>query len=292
MSAYLTTKELAQLLRIKERKVYELAANGEVPCSRAMGKLLFPRDEVEAWIASSKSGPSRHAARAPTRPNVVLGSHDPLLDWALRESRCGLASYFDGSLDGLDRFARSEGIAVGLHLLDVERDAWNVPEVERLFAGEPVVLVEWAWRQRGLIVARGEAAGVSGIGDIRGRRVVPRQPTAGSHRLFEHLAAQAGISDDIVTTEAARTESEAAVAVLEGKADVAFGLQALADQYRLDFVPIVRERFDLMVERRSWFEPQWQTFIAFWRTPAFAAKAQAMHGYDVEGLGRVHFNGA
>ena len=137
MSAYLTAKELALLLRIKERKVYELAANGEVPCSRAMGKLLFPRDEVEAWIASSRSGPSKHSARAPTRPNVVLGSHDPLLDWALRESRCGLASYFDGSLDGLDRFSRSEGIAVGLHLLDVESNAWNVPEIERLFAAEP-----------------------------------------------------------------------------------------------------------------------------------------------------------
>jgi len=31
------------LLRITERKVYDLAATGKVPCSRAMGKLLFPR---------------------------------------------------------------------------------------------------------------------------------------------------------------------------------------------------------------------------------------------------------
>jgi excisionase family DNA binding protein len=54
---YLTTRELADLLRIKERKVYDMAAAGEVPCSRAMGKLLFPRAEVEAWLAASASGP-------------------------------------------------------------------------------------------------------------------------------------------------------------------------------------------------------------------------------------------
>ena len=50
MTEYLTTRELAELLRIKERKVYDLAASGKVPCSRATGRLLFPRAEIEAWI--------------------------------------------------------------------------------------------------------------------------------------------------------------------------------------------------------------------------------------------------
>ena len=98
---YLTTKELADLLRIKERKVYDLAASGDVPCSKAMGKLLFPRKDVEAWLAGSSTGPS--AQKLPDRPSVFLGSHDPLLDWALRESRSGIATFFDGSVDGLSR---------------------------------------------------------------------------------------------------------------------------------------------------------------------------------------------
>ena len=71
---YLTTRELADLLRIKERKVYDMAAAGEVPCSRAMGKLLFPRAEVEAWLAASASGPRVTApARAAVRPDPVSG---------------------------------------------------------------------------------------------------------------------------------------------------------------------------------------------------------------------------
>ncbi|MEE9589560.1 MAG: helix-turn-helix domain-containing protein, partial [Hyphomicrobiaceae bacterium] len=123
MSEYLTTKELAELLRIKERKVYDLAATGEIPCSRAMGKLLFPRAAVEAWLASASSGLDR-AGEVQSRPNVFLGSHDPLLDWALRESGCGLATYFDGSLDGLERFAAGEGIASGLHIYEPAAKQW------------------------------------------------------------------------------------------------------------------------------------------------------------------------
>ena len=45
-SDYLTTKELAELLRIKERKFYDLASNSEVPCILVVGKLLSPRSQI------------------------------------------------------------------------------------------------------------------------------------------------------------------------------------------------------------------------------------------------------
>mgnify|MGYP003652046767 FL=1 len=44
--SYLTTKEVAELLRVKERKVYDLAGAGEIPHRRITGKLLFPRAEL------------------------------------------------------------------------------------------------------------------------------------------------------------------------------------------------------------------------------------------------------
>lgn len=84
---YLTTKELAELLRIKERKIYDLAASGDVPCIRVVGKLLFPRLEIETWMGRARSGPE---ALSPVAA-VFAGSHDPLLEWAIRESGCGIA---------------------------------------------------------------------------------------------------------------------------------------------------------------------------------------------------------
>jgi excisionase family DNA binding protein len=291
MTDYLTTKELAEMLRIKERKVYALAAAGEVPCSKAMGKLLFPRDAVEMWLAGRSSGVERQAAGPPA--NVFLGSHDPLLDWALRESLCGIATFFDGSTDGLTRFADGEGIATGLHLYDAANDSWNDTLIAARFDGMPVVLVEWARRARGLIVREGLKKKITSIADLKGRSVTPRQAESGAQALFEQLALQAGLNEaDLTLTTAARTETDAVLAVLEGKADAAFGLASIAAQYRLPFVPLIEERFDLLVNRRAWFEPPMQTFLTFCRSQAFQTRARELAGYDISDFGAVHFNGA
>ena len=61
---FLTVRELAALLRVTERKVYDLAATGQVPCNKATGKLLFPEAEVRAWIARAQSGGAAPAAGA------------------------------------------------------------------------------------------------------------------------------------------------------------------------------------------------------------------------------------
>jgi excisionase family DNA binding protein len=286
---YLTTKELADLLRIKERKVYELAASGEVPCSRATGKLLFPRDQVEAWLADNSSGPTVSVTSA--RPAVLLGSHDPLLEWAMRESRCGLAANFDSSLDGLERFANLEGIATGLHIPDTSGAGWNIDAVREKLTGQSVVVVEWARRQRGLIVPPENPAGIRTLDDARTRTLAARQPEAGSQMLFAKLLDEAGITgSDINWTAPARSETDAALLVQDGKADISFGLSGVAAQLRLEFVPVMEERYDLAVDRRAWFDPPMQTLVAFCRSPAFAARAAALSGYDISGQFLVHYN--
>ena len=292
MEDYLTTKEVAELLRLKERKIYDLAANGSIPCSRATGKLLFSRVEVEAWLTQNKSGASIGEVPRTFRPNVFLGSTDPLLEWALREAACGIATYFDGSLDGIERFHAGDGIAAGLHIPD--GDEWNVGPVGERFKNAPVVLVEWARRERGLIVGLEIQSRISGIGDLAGQRVIPRQEASGSQILLNQLISSCG-SDRAKTvqfTAPARSETDAAVAVLEGKADIAFGLEALAVQYRLGFVPMVRERYDLLIDRREYFEEGIQKLLAFCRGRDFARKAKELAGYDVSYLGRVRFNGS
>lgn len=291
MADYLTTKELAELLRIKERKVYDLAASGEVPCSKATGKLLFPRDAIEAWIAKRSSGVERNIGQE--LPNVFLGSHDPLLEWALRESRCGIATFFDGSTDGLTRFSNHEGVATGLHLYDPITASWNEPFIAARFAVSPVVLVGWAKRQRGLIIDEKLKGKVEAISDLKGRCVAPRQAESGAQALFALLLDQAGLTEeDLVVTTPARTEADAALAVLENKAEAAFGLASLAAQYRLPFIPLIEERFDLLIDRRAWFLPPMQAFLDFCRSEVFRARAAELAGYDVADFAQVRFVGA
>ena len=288
---FLTVRELAELLRVKERKIYALAASGEIPCSRATGKLIFRRADVDAWVTSRSSG-APVPGPAAERPLVLVGSHDPLLDWALRNSRCGLASFFDGSLDGIERLRKGEAVAAGIHIYDAAADDWNRRCVETELAGQPVVLLEWAWRDRGIIVAEGNPAGVAGLRDLANLRFAPRQPEAGSQLLFEALTAREGIGaagirkiDDV-----ARSEGDVAVAIAEDKADAGFGLESIARQYRLGFVPLMRERYDIVVYRRAYFDPAFQAFVEFCRTDGFRARAAELGGYDLSGFGRVHHN--
>ncbi|MEL6225770.1 MAG: helix-turn-helix transcriptional regulator [Pseudomonadota bacterium] len=293
MTAYLTTKELAALLRIKERKVYDLAASGAVPCSKATGRLLFPRAEIEAWISSKRSDTASQPGVPLERPNIVLGSHDPLLEWALRESRSGLATYFDGSIDGLERFALGGGIAVGIHLFDAKTRDWNTPALIGTSADMPVVAIEWARRARGLVIAPGLSAKPQSISELDGLCFAARQPEAGAQILFESLCTDGRVTfSDMTTTVIARSEADAALAVAEGRADVCFGLEALARQYHLDFVPIIEERFDLVVDRRAWFEPSLQALASFIQSDAMRERAADSPGYDITNIGQVHFNGA
>lgn len=284
---YMTTREVAALLRVRERKVYELAASGEIPCRRVTGKLLFPRADVEAWLA----GGERIENAGP--PDIVAGSHDPLLDWALRESGCGLATFFDGSLDGLERIAAGGAVACGMHVIEPPDDAWNVGHVEEAVGRRPFVLIEWAKRRQGLIVPPGGSHGIGRISDLKGRLVAARQPKSGGRILFDHLLAAAGMTAGEVSLldNPARTETEAAAAVAGGDAEAAVGLESMARMFRLDFVPLTAERYDLLIDRRAFFEPPMQRLLGFCRASRFAEQADALGGYDLGGQGTVHWNG-
>lgn len=287
---FLTTREVAELLRLKERRVYALAARGEIPCTRATGRLLFPRDAILRRLASGAREPS-HAA-APAAPTALLaGSHDPLLEWALRQSESGLSILFDGSLDGLGRLARGEAAAAGLHLFDPASRQWNIAACREHLARRPVVLLEWAWRRRGLLVPRGNPAGLAGVRDLAGRRVVRRQAGAGAQLLLDALLAEAGLASQAVrwTGTPARSEAEAAEAVARGEAEAGFGLESAAKSFGLGFVPVLEERFDLAVDRRAFFEEPFQRLFAFTREPVFRSRAAALGGHRTEGMWRVHW---
>lgn len=296
MPDLMSTKEIADYLRIKERKVYELVREASIPFTRVTGKYLFPKPLIDAWLARSTELPGG-MPRPPTpttTPPVVAGSHDPLLEWALRESRCGLALMAAGSLDGFKRVCAGEAQLCGMHVLDEASGAYNVPLLKSASPGLELVALQWAWRQQGLIVAAGNPQHILGIGELLERHatVVERQPDSGSHILFRHLLRTAGITPEALVRlpSPALSENDLALTVAEGKADAGLAIQAVARQHGLDFVPLVRERFDIVMRRRDYFEPPIQALLAFARTERFRTRAIDMTGYDANDLGTVVYN--
>lgn len=294
MSEFYTTRELAALLRIKERKVYDLVSERVVPVRRVTGKLLFPKEEVQAWIAAgSGTGIGPTGRSVADFPLIMAGGHDPLLEWALRESRSGIAALLDGALDGLARMKAHGCLAAGLHIPAKKGDGWNVDAVRDALGDEPLVLIEWAKRHRGLMYRPSLARSVTKFAEIGDLRFQSRQPEAGSELILSSLLANEGLDrTDLNILEAAeRSETDLAAAIAAGRADVGLGVEAVARQFHLKFSPLVVERFDLLVWRKAYFEPPFQKFVRFCESRAFLGRAEALGGYDCSEMGAIHFNG-
>ena len=286
------TREVAAYLRLKERRVYDLVRRGAVPHIRATGKLLFPRRQIEAWLAAKSGLPQ--VANANNAPPIIAGSHDPLLEWAARESRCGLAILACGSRAGLDRLARGEATVAVLHWLDRASGEYNIPLLRVAPSVDQIVAFEWAKRTQGLLLAPGNPLRIRTLADLRKKRarVVPRQPEAGSHRLFEHLLERAKLAPSSLDWLArpALAETDLAATIRAGHADAGVGIEAAARAHGLAFIPLAVERMDLVLARRAYFEPAMQMLLAFARTGEFATQAKALGGYDIAATGRVVFN--
>jgi len=295
MSDLMNTQEVAAYLRIKERKIYDLVRQGGIPCTRVGGKWLFPRDRIDQWLErAGPAMPERRAAPTANAPRVMAGSHDPLLEWCIASSGCGLAMLSGGSLDGLERLAAGQAAACGVHILDHETGTYNVPAIERTLSGHDVVALEWAWREQGLVVFPGNPHGICSLEDLAARRskLAIRPPGSGARVLLDYLLTKAGIGlgDLLVTEPPVRSELEVGLAVLDGRADAGLAVRAIARQLRLDFVPLHRERYDLVVRRRDYFEPEMQALLAFARSRDAMVKADDLQGYDLSSFGRVWYN--
>ncbi len=293
----MTTREVADYIRIKERKVYDLLRDKKIPATRVTGKWLFPKDLIDQWIASGTKVPGVLKAdvfEGKVTPAICAGSQDPLLEWSLRESGCQLALMPGGSLDGLERLSVGEAMLSGLHVYEPKTDTYNQAAVKKYCPSIDVILIEWAWREQGLVLATGNPLGISSISDLKAKnaRIVIRQPKAGAQILFEHLADKEGLKiDDMdVHKTVAMSETDLGLAVQEGKADAGLCIASVALQYRLDFLPLHRERYDLAIRRRDYFEPPVQALLAFVGSKAFKERASEMSGYDTSTLGNVVYN--
>lgn len=289
--AMMDTREVAAYLRLKERRIYDLVRERAIPHVRGSGKLLFPRAEIDRWL---RDGPAPPQATPRARPPIVAGSHDPLIEWAVRESASGLAILACGSRAGIEALARDEASAALAHWRDEASGEYNVPLVQALLPDRDVVVLEWARRTQGLLLPPGNPQRVHALTDVARKplRIATRQPQSGSHRLLSHLLASAGVADDALVHAArvAHGESEVAAMVAAGEADAALGIESAAHEHRLAFVPLTVERVDLVMHRRDAFDPPLQALLAWMRSRAFAKKAEALRGYDVANAGRVVFN--
>src|SRR5690606_3006767 len=165
----MTVSEVADYLRVRERTIYELVRTQRIPSCKLSGKLLFPKRLIELWVAQSADYPQA-TVHLSAPPPVIAGSHDLLLEWSVRESNCDLAILVGGSTAGLHRLLAGQAVACGRHLTDPESGEYDASALTRTWPGLVFVVIEWARRLQGLVVASGNPLKIGSIADLRKRR--------------------------------------------------------------------------------------------------------------------------
>ena len=288
-----TTAEAARYLRLKERKIYEMVAEGTVPCTKVTGRWLFPKAELDHWLASSVTRPA--GMTLPDRAPIIAGSHDPLLEWAMRESGCGLAMLAVGSEAGLARFVAGEAIAAAMHLHALEdpgADA-NVTVVAGRNDMQDAVLIGFCRREQGFLLAPGNPLKIATIEDAiaKGARMALRPAGAGAQLLLLSLLHRAKATLDrlAAVSPVCPTGPDIAQAIRAGRADGGIATRSVANAAGLEFVPIVWEPFDLLMRQHDYFRPAMQALIRFFRSDELIARAQEMGGFDLSDSGKVRY---
>jgi putative molybdopterin biosynthesis protein len=295
----MNTKEVAGYLGIHEKQVYGLIKTGRMPATRVTGKWIFPKKVIDAWIeANAKSGLEKARQKSGRIPDALLasGSNDPVLDilqTCLRKSHPEFFVFSSntGSTEGLLALERGFTDIAWSHLLDPETGEYNIPYLERLVPSIKAVVVNLFTRELGFVVARKNPARIRDFKDLarKGVRFVNRQSGSGTRLLLDHHLGKAGISTKRVAgyENEVFTHIEVGLAVLSGSVDTGIATAAVSTLLGLDFIPVTRERFDMICDQSVFFQKGVQALMEVLNGKMFRKRVESLESYDFKGAGRI-----
>ena len=182
----------------------------------------------------------------------------------------------------LDLLAAGMVHIAGLHLSGGESSEANVRAVRRRFPGKRMLVVNLTrWRQ-GFVVAARNPLDIHDAADLLrpGVRVVGREPGTGADELFARLlAGETGGQPDF-SGPVAEGHLDVARRVHCGAADAGVAIESAALAWGLGFVPLVGERFDLVIPASIAETPPVSRFLDTLDDPGFRAEAASLPGYD------------
>jgi putative molybdopterin biosynthesis protein len=257
--------------------------------TKAQGVISVPED-TEGLEAGASVNAELFVPRSELdRTLVVVGSHDNTLDTLANElmglpEHVRLASTHVGSMGGITALKSGSALATGAHLFDPESADFNFPSLAKYAPELELAVINLAIRHQGLIVAKGNPKAIRGVTDLarEGVTFINRQRGAGTRILLDYHLKTAGILPAQVAgyDKEESTHMAVAVNVLTGTADCGLGIFAAAQALGLDFVPLARERYDLLIPSAYLDDPRIATLLSVIRDPAFKTRIEAMGGYE------------
>jgi putative molybdopterin biosynthesis protein len=231
---------------------------------------------------------------------VFIGSHDNILDVLanilhIAKPAIFLSSAHVGSLGGIMAIKRGDAHVAGTHLLDDETGEYNIPFIKKYLADVPLQLVNLVYREQGLLVPKGNPKNINGISDLARNDItfINRQRGAGTRILTDLQLKKAQINPESVQgyDREEYTHMNVASAVASGLVDTGMAIRAAAQALSLDFVPVTKERYDLIVPKHLKNAPQVKyLFNVIHYDQDFRRIVEGLGGYDLQDCGKVFYD--
>jgi putative molybdopterin biosynthesis protein len=304
-----TPEEVAKLLRVSKLTVYDLIKKGNLPAYRVGKQMRIDAADLEAYKLRAKEGhvsfsrsipesPLKQGLSVPgVRPIVITGqdvSLDILTKYIEKTTKTvrPLRSYV-GSLDSLISMYQGQSDVVSTHLLDGDTGEYNISYIRKILVGFPYIVMNLCFRTAGFYVQKGNPKQIRSWDDLKkpGLTIVNREKGSGARVLLDEQLRLHGISPEQLKGYEVEESNHLAVAgkVSQGQADVGVGIEKAAYIVGVDFVPLIQERYDLVMlktpQNREWIE----IIKEILQSEAFRNELKSIRGYDLSRTGEIIF---
>ena len=298
----MNTREVARYLDINEKQVYALIKSGRMPATRVTGKWIFPKQVIDTWIETNvKTGLEVARQKSGRIAGALLasGSNDPVLDILQTCLRKAHPEFFifssnTGSMAGLNALEKGYTDIAWSHLLHPESGEYNVPYLDSRVPHVKAVVVNLFFRELGFLAASGNPRCIRSVADLArdGIRFINRQAGSGTRLLLDHELGKAGISPEGITgyDEEVFTHIEIGLAVLSGEVDTGIATAAVSSILGLDFIPITRERFDMILDQSIYFQQGVQALMDVLTGEEFRKRVRNLGSYDFRSSGKIMYS--
>jgi putative molybdopterin biosynthesis protein len=224
------------------------------------------------------------------KPVIVFsGSHDIALEEAVEylSPHVTILNLPVGSLDGLVNLRQKLCQVSGSHLVDEEGN-YNTAFIRRIFPDRDMEIVTLAHRTQGLLCASGNPKGFRSLTSLTQHDIkfINRNPGSGTRMWLDTELKRMDIPISLINgyQHTVSTHSETARLIANHQVDVGIGLQAAAQQYELDFIPLFSERYDLVFPQE--LSAQLDILLNYIQSARFRKDLVDLHGYETSNTGK------
>jgi putative molybdopterin biosynthesis protein len=307
-----TTEEIANLLKISKLTVYDLIKKGELPAYRVGRQMRIDAKDLEAYKERAKQGvqgepepelfqrKSHHPSPQPRGDGrqVILTGQDLSLDLLCRhlekrEPGIRLLRTNKGSMESLIGLFRGEVDVASTHLFDGETKTYNTPYLSKLLSGYRYIVFNLVSRKAGLYVQKGNPKNLQGWADLKNKdlTLINREKGSGARVLLDEQLRLHGISCEKLTGYDHEETGHLGVAavIANGDADVGVGSERAAQLVGIDFIPLIEERYDLVLLKKEENDDLIQHVKDLLNSTAFKNELQYIGGYNLSKTGEIIF---